>query len=640
MCGIGGVWDFYESDLSLDEFVHFIDSLAHRGPDGRGVYKNPELPLYLGHRRLAILDLSELATQPMSYANGRFWITFNGEIYNFLELRKELEQLGHFFLSNSDTEVILASYAEWGQECQFKFNGMWAFAIWDAKEKSLFLSRDRFGVKPLYFCYHSKRLIFASELKAFRHLKGFVVDADEQIVANILNDVNASESTEFSWIRGVKSLKAGHSAFILKGKGLLVRKWWNTLDHLPDIPLEFEAQVADFRALFLDACRLRMRSDVPIAIALSGGLDSSSILAGITHIASLDAPLQRRAPHWRQVFTASYPNTSQDESSFAKEMALCTGTDLNYCEVSPSSLINQLDRILYDSENVFDLPVGPWMLYKNMRQRGRVISIDGHGPDELLGGYQHHVENAILGSFPWRYQEYNQILEKMYPEDSPSSKASYLSFFKKASKESLKKWPNIYKALQFFSGKIGSSSALQSNWLTIIPQPPSYGADCSKIKHWGLFDKTLHTDFHEKTMPSILRNFDRCSMAHGVEIRAPFLDWRLVCYIFALSQPSKIGAGYTKRILREAMKGILPETIRNRKAKIGFANPINEWLRVELKTFMLDSVRSSSFQKSPIWDGPQIASFVEEAYRINQIDGVRASWEFVQADRLMNLFKK
>lgn len=641
MCGIAGLWCVDGSLFRREEFVRFLDSLTHRGPDGQGIYKDPDEMFYLGHRRLAILDLSERGTQPMSYGSKRYWIVFNGEIYNFLEIRKELESLGHVFHSNSDTEVILASYIQWGEECQFKFNGMWAFVIWDTKEKSLFLSRDRFGVKPLYYFWDGKRLGFASEVKAFAHLSGFEVCFDEQILSNVLYDVNCIESTDHSLIKSIQRLQGGYCASYKKGGTLSVRQWWDTLDHLVEVPETWEEQVLQFRSLFLDACRLRLRSDVPTATALSGGLDSSSVLAGISHARLSGNEGDRMPPDWRQVFSAHFPNTSQDESVFANQMVEHTKTIPFSCEINATTLVSQIDRVLYDLEEVFDLPVGPWMLYRHIRSQGTVISIDGHGPDELLGGYHHHVETAIAGSLtnPWRNREFSQILRGMYPEGSPFKKASYASLAKKAALENLRQMPAAYKLVRAAFRKLGFAKGLQKSWLTITPESRNYTSDHPRFKQWGLFDQLLYIDFHQKTLPTILRNFDRCSMAHGVEIRAPFLDWRLVCYIFSLNMNAKIGQGFTKRILREAMKGLLPETIRTRTAKVGFASPINEWLKKDLKPFILDSVNSKSFQTSPIWNGAEISRFVQNGYKTDNISDVRVAWEFIQADRLMHLFK-
>ncbi|HLB52921.1 MAG TPA: asparagine synthase (glutamine-hydrolyzing) [Chlamydiales bacterium] len=648
MCGIAGLWSLTENIISDTQFAEFVRSLAHRGPDGQGIYSDASEQLRLGHRRLAILDISEKGTQPMSFANGRFWVTFNGEIYNFLELRKELEKLGYAFHSDSDTEVLLAGYIEWGEACQLKFNGMWAFAIWDVQKKRLFLSRDRFGVKPLYYFYNGKRFAFASELKAFSALPDFRVEVDEQIIANVLADGNCIESTEHTWIKGIRRLKGGYSVTCEKNQGILVSKWWNTLDHLPLVPEKWEDQVERFRDLFIDACRIRSRSDVPTGTALSGGLDSSSVLAAISYLRkSRSRKEERISKDWRFVFSALFPKTSQDESPFIQEMVEHTKTVPFFSEITSQVLTDNLDKVLYDVEEIFDLPIGPWTLYRGFRNQKTVISIDGHGADELLGGYPHYVETCIQESlFPkmdyFRFTECKQILEGMYPPGSPFRVASPFSLLKRGAAEKLYQLsPNLHKQMKRLYSYVGSTRQ-EADWFRISPTRRAYDSEVKKdprYRAWGLLCKALYIDFHERTLPTILRNFDRCSMAHGVEIRAPFMDWRLVTYSFALPDKAKIGRGYTKRILRESMKGLLPESIRTRTSKVGFASPVIEWLKKDLKTFMLDEICSTAFQQSPIWNGLQILEHVDKAYKNENAYEVRSAWEFVQANRLISLFQ-
>lgn len=641
MCGIAGIWTASDSEISDREFDRFVDSLAHRGPDGGGVYRDGGLRL--GHRRLSILDLSSAASQPLSYHN-RYWITFNGEIYNFLELRQELEKAGYAFSTDSDTEVILASYAHWGQACQLKFNGMWAFAIWDRREQTLFLSRDRFGVKPLHYYFDEKIFAFASEMKAFLQLSALNLGFDEEIVRAVLRDSNSLEASESCLIKGLKRLQAGHSMLFTKDRRLIVRKWWETLDHLQEIPATEKEQIEKFRWLLEDACRLRMRSDVPLASALSGGLDSSSILSLVAGIGK-DYQVERLSPDWQKAFIALYPGTSQDERIFADEVINRTQATPYYVEVDAARLVQYIDEALYQMEEIFDVPIGPWLLYREFRKKGVVISLDGHGGDELLGGYHHQVQEAMsLALFPqmncFQFMELKKALKGLYFEGTMHQMPTNGVFLKKILKNALSSSPKVHHFLKTIFQSIRSEQ--ESHWLR-----PGFGLE--KAMHFS-FSKQVHDkldsinsilyrDFHQRTLPTILRNFDRCSMAHGVEIRAPFLDWRLVCYAFSLPPSVKIKDGYTKWILREAMKGILPESIRTRQSKIGFASPTTEWFKTTLKSFILDQVNSSSFLSSSIWDGPKIRDFTERCYATGDFAGARRCWEFVQADRLMQLFR-
>jgi asparagine synthase (glutamine-hydrolysing) len=648
MCGIGGIYSYRADRLPQEHFVPFIDSIAHRGPDGRGTFEDAKENLWLGHRRLKILDLSPTGAQPMSYANGRFTITFNGEIYNFLELRRELVSLGYSFQSETDTEVILAAYAHWGDACQFKFNGMWAFAIWDAKEKILFLSRDRFGVKPLHYYCDDRTMAFASEMKAFLFLPGAEISVDPEAVAFTLQHTNCLEATQRTLLQGVNRLQAGCSATFSKQGGFQIKQWWNTLAHLRIVPASFSDQVDEFRSLFEDACRIRMRSDVPLGSALSGGLDSSSVLAMMAHIGHGSNGQERRSPEWQSVFTAVYPGSAQqDELAFAQQMVQHTQTRSYLCPIDAATLVENLEDALYQLEEIFELPMGPWMLYREFRKKGVVISVDGHGGDELLGGYHHYVEVLLSQAlFPGcsisQSKRWMQLLRSMYCPDTPLVPSSFHELLYRSTRERLRMTPLFETVFRKIHGWVKSAIRPKEShsWIQ-IPYPtisPVFQAPAG-LDRLPLIDRMLYRDFHHFSLPTILRNFDRCSMAHGVEIRAPFLDWRLVAFCFSLPTVSKINPQMTKRILRESMKGLMPESIRLRMTKIGFTNPMIEWFRGNLKPYILDSIRSQSFNQSSIWDGPRIRTYVEDCFRRNDIAEARKCWEFVQADRLIALFQ-
>ncbi|HSX13411.1 MAG TPA: asparagine synthase (glutamine-hydrolyzing) [Chlamydiales bacterium] len=648
MCGIAGIYQIH-GVMPSDDFVRMIDSLTHRGPDGRGIYKSRDEKLFLGHRRLNILDLSDRGTQPMSDASGRYWITFNGEIYNFLELRTELRNLGHSFSSDSDTEVILAAYAEWGIECQLKLNGMWAFAIWDNVEQSLFLSRDRFGVKPLLYLFDRDRFAFASELKAFLCVPDFEADFDPKMVASCLRDTSILEPTSQTLIKGINRLKAGHCLRFSAKKGIQISKWWNTLDHLVPVPMNFDEQVIQFKEIFQSACKIRMRSDVPIGNALSGGLDSSSVLATMSNLRkSINMNSERILEKQLRAFVALYPHTSQDEFPFAKQMIEATKVDSSYVEVDSGGFVDHFDECLYQHEDIFELPIGPWTLYRKFRQENTVISLDGHGGDEILGGYHHQVEANLyhaLCPFPnfSHFNELRNILSNLYSPNYPLPKPSLSTTLLRALVHRLRPYPRFQFALQnlYRKGKQLVRGNRAFEWIHL----PIENSVFDEIEQFSRenslkgLNRILYEDFHLRTLPMILRNFDRASMAHGVEVRAPFLDWRLVCFCFSLPARSKIGGHWTKRILREAMKGTLPESIRLRASKMGFTNPLIEWIGKPFRTFILDSVSSRDFLESPIWNGPEISQYVQRCYQNGDLTGVRRAWEYIQANHLMRLFK-
>ena len=659
MCGIVGIWNMDGSTVERQDLDRFTDSLSHRGPDGRGTCIDEAACLGLGHRRLSILDLTELGNQPMSYAAERYWITYNGEIYNFLELREELMNRGHKFISDSDTEVILASYVQWGEECQLKFNGMWAFAIWDSHDKSLFLSRDRFGVKPLHYFYNGKHFLFASELKAFMALNPPLrPEFDSAIMALMKN----SDTMEETLLKGVKILGGGHCLTLKQGSTPRLRRWWRTLDHLVDVPRSFKDQIKEYQELFFDACKIRMRSDVPLATALSGGLDSSSVLCTMAEISSKLYNKERLAKDWQRVFILLYSGTSHDERHYAEKVVQFTGAKPVYKEIAQETISpDDLASAIYSFEAVQEPAMGPWLIYREMSDRGLAVSMDGHGGDETLAGYHHYPIVAMDDAWlkPIRWNDLKLTLKGLYDDEVPDGLAfsppSYMGFLnsklpnpRQIILSRLSKFPYLYKGFRkIYRGFKKQSNpvhnVVQEPWILekrAIPNPVFSENDRASSSDFDHLNRQLYDDFHHTVLPTILRNFDRLSMAHGVESRAPFMDWRLVCYAFSLPSQSKLSAGYTKRILRESMRGVLPESIRVRKSKIGFSSPMINWYKLALKSFVLDSVNSQAFLESNIWNGPLIRDFTEKCYRNADYHEAIKSWKYIQAMHLMKSFEQ
>jgi len=524
MCGIAGILNFNGQPVDSSELDRLTDALNHRGPDGRGTYIDGSLGI--GHRRLAILDLSDAGRCPMPYGGSdgkRYWITYNGEVYNFLELRSELEQLGHRFRSQSDTEVILAAYAQWGEDCLLRFNGMWAFAIWDSLEKKLFLARDRFAIKPLYYL-PTHRFVFAAELKAFLALDGFSPAINEQIIPQLIKGSQAYEGiTEQTVMQGVRRLLGGYSLSIdAQGKGVM-KKWWETRNHIPQIPVKYEDQVEQFRELFFDAVRIRMRSDVPVGTCLSGGMDSSSVASSMAWLHQKKKQgLERCTQDWQHTFVASFPGSKIDERDYADEVAHHISAKPHYWIFDNDEALSHIVDSLWAMEDVYcGIAVPVWCIYRELRRNNIIVSLDGHGGDELLVGYTWYLD--------WIMSQVNQ---------------------------------------------------------------------------------NLYNDFHLTLLPSILRNYDRCSMAHGIEVRMPFMDWRLVTFAFGLPAESKIGAGYTKRVLRDAMTGIMPERVRKRINKIGFNSPMIEWFNGGMSQMIHKIVNHRLWLESPFWEGPKLRDHV------------------------------
>ncbi|MGA1823350.1 MAG: asparagine synthase (glutamine-hydrolyzing) [bacterium] len=664
MCGIVGFWGFNGSDISDKTLDNFVAVLKHRGPDGVGIYRDKEACLSLGHSRLAILDLSPSGHQPMPYAHGRYWIAYNGEVYNFIEIRQELESLGHTFISDSDTEVVVAAYAQWGEDCQLRFNGMWAFAIWDSKERVLFLSRDRFGIKPLHYVYTPSYFAFASEMKAFLTLDCFDYAFDHDIMTETLADIKGLEGTEFCLLKGVTRLIGGHCLALRDGKLPQIHKWWNTLDHLEKVPRRFEEQVERFRELYFDACKIRMRSDVPLATSLSGGLDSSAVLCTIHEIGKTQNFSARTTHDWQKAFVACFPGTHLDELQYARRVVEEKGALPFYNDIAIEAFISKLGDMVYQFEELyFVLLAGLWLNYREMRNNSITVSLDGHGADELLGGYHFIVEEEMANAlFPrlqiTRYMDLRKTLKGFIG----GSNEIDMSFFKDIrllvrqykrycataswAKYAKPLWNNIRKATLNMRQNFHSNPyAIPSGFLPMLPEKKtsmllseSNLRQNNELRGLTHLNRNLYIFFNHTVLPTILRNFDRASMAHGVEVRMPFMDWRLVCFSFSLPDESKIGSGYAKRILRESMRSIIPESIRMRTNKIGFTSPMAQWFEGPLQNFLLDSVNDDDFLSSAIWNGPVIRSFVEECVHKKAWTSLERAWRYVNAHILMKEF--
>lgn len=565
MCGIFGHVGRIETEKALD----CLDTLVHRGPDGEGSHSAPGV--FLGHRRLAILDLSERGKQPMSYADERYYITFNGEIYNFLEIRRELESLGHHFKSDSDTEVILAAFVEWREGCLHKFNGMWAFGIWDSKERSLFLSRDRFGKKPLFYSEKTGDFSFASEMKALAPLLPEIVH-NQKIIDDIPH-IFYYESTDECLIKDIKRFPAGHYGWYKDGK-LSLTRYWNTLDHLIEVPTNYEDQVMLFRELFLDAVKIRMRSDVPIGTALSGGLDSSAVFGAISHLSQTGAGA-RASRDWQHAFSASFPGTPLDEITWAKKVADFCGAPITPVAIDPTDHLSTFYDDIYRFEDLYITPHIPFMAtYGAMKQGGVTVTLDGHGADELFGGYSFDYLH-ILHDEMFNYKNSRAVIDTYY-----GSQLSDGQQFGTLPTKSI-----------FWLKQFGKNAA--KHLLRYKNSHPDQ--DHPRFKAMDYFTQKLYISFHQTVLPTLLRNYDRYSMARGVEIRMPFMDHRLVSLAFSLPWQSKIRNGYTKSIVRDAVANLMPKDVTYRKTKIGFNAPMVDWFQGPMQPFFTQAITDESF---------------------------------------------
>jgi asparagine synthase (glutamine-hydrolysing) len=648
MCGIVGYWAYSAEDLSQPTFEAFTHSLAHRGPDGFGIEHFASDRLWLGHRRLAIIDLSAHGRQPLSFADQRYWITYNGEIYNYIELREELRALGHRFVSATDTEVALAAYAQWGPACQLRFNGMWAFAIWDARERKLFLSRDRFGVKPLHYHLRNGAISFASELKAFLTLPWISGALDVEILSETLTNLQGHESTIYTLLPGVRRLPAGHAMQVSADGRVHITRWWNTLEHLPTVPVEPRQQAEEFRELFFDACRVRLRSDAPLATSLSGGLDSSAIACTISELGR-QGKVANAPADWRRAFVICWKGTRYDEENYARTIVHHTGMTTHYENVDESTAVENIEKVIFDVESLYrDPKVGHWTIYRAMRANGICVSLDGSGADELLGGYPKCVETALDAAINLsRYADLRHVLNGF----DEVERLGVLGEIKRLLRHEFKRL-RLLEPLNAVGARLRQLGERFPRLAGLpIPErsepvlrpylgpPRLYNAKLD-VETFGKspFEAMLYSWFHSGMLPTLLRNFDRASMAHGIETRMPFMDWRLVTYGFALPEESKVGSGFTKRVLRMAMEGLMPESIRLRTNKFGFVSPIDVWTRGPLNSWVQDVCASRPFLDSPVWNGGAVRMSVERAIAAQK--SIEPLWPIIQAHVLEQSFKR
>lgn len=638
MCGIAGIFRFSSKIVNPSEIKSLTDVIAHRGPDGEGCWIHPQHFLGLGHRRLSILDLSEKGAQPMHYADGRLSIIFNGEIFNFIELRDELKHKGYIFHSDSDTEVLLAAYHCWGKDCLHRFNGFWAFALWDEQTRELWMARDRFGVKPLYYLHQpGEQLVFASETQQFKHLGGYVRQPEENHLRYILQNPWGLEGLGKTIFKHIEQIRPGHYLTIKTDEKIESVKWWDTEAELLTVPDNFDAQAIEFLALLEDAIKIRLRSDVSIASALSGGVDSSAVYCTIHHLVSNQKGLYRLPSEWQRGFVAVFPGTEQDERLYAEQVLTHTHGDGEFFDMNTGKdLTDRLLRSIAAYDTVYSTPL--FILdgvYGAMRSKGITVSMDGHGVDEMLYGYPHNVWEALQYSRTQNDTAYSNDLTDTYlsmlQADQKKVKAKELntnnhSFYQR-------QWNRVRRKLQTNRQEPSWFEPFDSSILS-LPSMPVPG-------HFNPAEAQLYSTFHYTVLPTILRNFDRGAMRNSIEIRMPFLDYRLVRYVFSLPMQSKLGGGFTKRILREAMKGILPEPIRTRKLKTGFNAPLQSWYRNELKTLLLDEVNSASFLSSNHWNGKVIRDFTEHTAKKDKWSESESFrlWPILNAHLLFNKFK-
>ncbi len=585
MCGIAGRMEFEPGRKADPELVQrMCDAIAHRGPDDAGVWA--EGPVALGHRRLSIIDLSPAGHQPMPNADGSLWIAFNGEIYNFLELRAELEREGHAFRSRTDTEVLLHLYQRDGVECLQKLRGMFAFAIWDVKRQQLFLARDRVGKKPLAYRTDGRGLSFGSEIKAV--LQDPDVEREPDPVALHHYLTYQCVPAPMCAFKGIQKLPPGHY-LLARGGRVEVKRYWK-LSYLP----KFEARTAraereleaELVRRFEEAVALRMISDVPLGAFLSGGVDSSAVVAMMCRKAS--GPVR--------TFSIGFDNDAYDELAFARRTAEHFGTQHTEFTVRPSALEVLPKLVWHYDEPYADASAVPTYYVSKLARDHVTVVLNGDGGDESFAGYDRYVANAlaqrlslltpVLGSAAfrkaldllphgatsassrWRLKRFVQQLGR-----SPQARnAAWLAQFDPEAKQQL------YTAA--FRREVGPADAEEA----LYARYRETDAD-------NFTDATLYADVTGYLPDALLTKVDIASMAVALEARSPFLDHEFMEFAARLPARLKLDGRKTKVILKRALRGIVPDEVLDRR-KMGFNAPVDQWLRGELREMSHDLLLS------------------------------------------------
>jgi len=558
MCGIAGLIGLGGSVPDRDALLAMTRAVAHRGPDGEGIDIVGQVGF--GHRRLAIIDLSDAGRQPMSTTDGRLRITYNGEIYNYIELRKELERDGAKFRSRSDTEVILEAYRQWGSRCVDRFNGMWAFAIHDSQSQQVFCSRDRFGVKPFYYARTRRdgqeALAFGSEIRQLLPLLG-QVRADRSAMTDFLFAA-IEESLDGTHFEGVRKLPGGHSMTIdLRSGEIGVCREYSIAIRPECAHLDDDHAVEVYRQRLEDSVRLRLRSDVPVGTCLSGGLDSSSVatLAAKPYLAASGRAFR--------AITAVSEEPGNDETPYAREVVDTSGLEWITIRPTYADFAATLSEVVRTQEEPFGGPsvCMQWFVMRTARERGIPVMLDGQGADECLLGYRRYFAPCMLEQLrlngAWAMV---RAITECHREDAQLGTGALLS--------------NL--AIQGLPMLGYAKLRMRAKWMRKVPPMPE------RLRLEAAVSRDLvsmqRLDIELANLPALLRFEDKNSMHFGIETRLPFLDWRLVETALSLPTSCKFRRGWTKWVLRRAMNDRLPPEVTWRKWKIGFEAPAATWL--------------------------------------------------------------
>jgi asparagine synthase (glutamine-hydrolysing) len=580
MCGICGQFNLSGEPASQATIESMMATIRHRGPDSEGhVLRGP---VTLGHLRLSIIDLSAAGHQPMESQEGSKWIVFNGEIYNYVELKRELEGQGETFRSSSDTEVLLRLYERMGAACLAKLEGMFSFAVWDEPQRTLFLARDRFGIKPLYYYIDQNKLVFASEIKAILQCPGIPRQVHpESLITYFTFGHSMAPDTMYS---GIRKLLPGHY-MVCTARQACITKYWDLAQHAPPNVNEMEA-AAEVRRLLEAAVNSHTVSDVPVGAFLSGGIDSSAVVAFMSQAAS--RPVKTFAIGFD---IGGYYNELDDARLIAKRF----GTDHHETIVRELDVAALIQRLVYHYDEPFaDAANLPTFIVSEFARAHVKVVLSGEGGDEVFGGYRRynaHLASRFLPHFLsakfWnkivpqtpRFRPIHKALTTAPIPDEAVRYGSWLALFTEDAKAQVLDGA-LQSALEKFDGY------------------GSYREYYNRFPNFDMVNRMLYTDLKGWLPDTYLEKIDKAAMAVGLEGRVPFLDHRLVEYVFRLPGRWKVRGRTTKYLLKKSLQGLLPESTL-RKRKHGFSVPLDEWFRGHSKAFLADVLFDSGPHRSP-----------------------------------------
>jgi asparagine synthase (glutamine-hydrolysing) len=603
MCGFGAVIITARTEADTNVVRRMADTLAHRGPDDSGLYARDNVAF--GFRRLSILDLTAGGHQPFLSEDGQVAIVFNGEIYNYAELRRELAALGHTFHSTGDTEVLLHAYLQWGEQCVDRLNGMFAFLVHDSRTGEVFGARDRFGIKPFFYVRSADTWYFASEIKALHA----VVPASREIDAGRVAAFVASgrlenaPAGETSFFTNVRQVRPGTCFRLSPAGDLRSRSYWS----LPEeAAVELPEAAREYRDLFTSAVELRLRSDVPVGVSLSGGMDSTAIISTM-------AALRRGGSHASisTLHAFSYMPPEFDETPYIERTIAATGATLHRVEIRPHDFWHGLDTLLaHHDEPVHSATASiSFEIYRAAARAGVKVVLCGQGADETLGGYYSFFRNW------WYTQLRSGRLAAVFGNIRQYARAHDTSIVRESIATGLRLGLNLAGRTALYR-----STMKNRRMATAYPYRAMLNPDVRRALtvSAGLADQTLRSVLAHATevapLPLYLRMEDRNSMAHSVEARLPFLDYRLVSLAFRLGGHWKIRGEWNKYILRQAMMGVIPEEVRVRVDKMGFPTSMDTWLRVALREELTDILESSEFRQRGLFEPAAVRTMMKQHF--------------------------